>query len=163
MYGIDYCYYSAPNEKKTNLYFMNVIVLHGYFVLFYYYTCLPHYIMSFHQLAISSPMKERHIAATWYSTKYWMWVIHRKPAASHWCSCSGTGKSSIFSIIDGLSFNNEEKSEGCPLFWQITEDDQPQLEVIYTYYIIKSGILQGVEWFLQMSPVLVMPSFSAIS
>lgn len=23
MYGIDYCYYAGPNEKETNLYFIN--------------------------------------------------------------------------------------------------------------------------------------------
>lgn len=36
MYGIDYCYYAAPNEKETNLYFIYATLL-----LAYYIWCLP--------------------------------------------------------------------------------------------------------------------------
>lgn len=36
MYAIDYCYYAAPNEKETNLYFINATLF-----LSYYIRCRP--------------------------------------------------------------------------------------------------------------------------
>lgn len=89
MYGIDYCYYAAPNEKETNLYFINATLLYLVSALNFYTDLTTTVRQSDYEIKATV---SQDFTGTWYfATKYiytnflakhsWSW---RKPLDQCW-------------------------------------------------------------------------------